>query len=85
MNRALENIGQRFLRPAEGIRALAMLVSAVLLTTFMHVLLSRWLPWPRGRQLVFPHSLASVFLLVALAHPLWPIWTVAAAAPPAPV
>jgi hypothetical protein len=63
-----------------GVRALAMLVAAVALTTFSHLLLKKWLRWPRGKDLLYAHCLTSVFVLVGLAHPLWPVWPMAAAA-----
>ncbi len=70
-----------------GVRALAMLLAAVVATTCIHLLLRRGLGifgqrwrWPRGHCLVYAHSLGSVLVLVALAHPLWPVWVVISAA-----
>jgi hypothetical protein len=63
-----------------GVRAIAMLLAAIALTTFSHLLLKRWLRWPRAQSLLYAHCLSSAFVLVGLAHPLWPVWPVAVAA-----
>lgn len=59
-----------------GVRALAMLVASVCAATAIHLLLKRVLPWERGKSLAFAHTLVSVMVLVALSHPLWPVWVV---------
>jgi len=63
-----------------GVRPLSMLISALLAATFTHVLLKRVLRWKNGRLLVYQHSIVSAIVLVSLAHPLWPTWTVTCAA-----
>jgi hypothetical protein len=60
-----------------GVRALTMLVAALAAATLMHTALKRWTHWQRGQSLLYAHTLASVLVLVALAHPTWPAWVVA--------
>jgi hypothetical protein len=63
-----------------GVRVFLMLASSLVVATVIHALLKRWLPWQRGRSLLYPHTVVSTLVLIGLAHPMWPVWSVASMA-----
>ncbi len=57
-----------------GFRPLVMLALAIGGASFTYMLLKRLLKWRRAQPLLYTHCLLSALVLVALAHPTWPIW-----------
>lgn len=57
-----------------GMRPLLMLLATTAAMTFTYLLIKRWLKWKRAANLLHMHCLLSVLVLVALAHPTWPVW-----------
>jgi hypothetical protein len=59
-----------------GGRVLAMTALAVAASSVTYAALKRVLNWRRARTMPYVHCLASDLVLVALAHPTWPVWFV---------
>ena len=57
-----------------GIRPLAMLLFTVGASSFTYLILKLLLRRRRALPLLYTHCLLSALVLVALAHPTWPIW-----------
>ena len=60
-----------------GWRVLILLLSALAAASAVHFLLTRFTQ--RGQRLLYAHTSAGVLTMIALCHPMWPAWIIAAA------
>jgi hypothetical protein len=63
-----------------GSRPLAMVLLALAGGSVSYSVIKRVLKWKRAQPLLYMHCLVSVLVLVALAHPTWPLWIILAIA-----